>query len=336
MAVIYVLESKYHGSNLQLHGLARAFPGENRIIPLQCGLRSRKKCWYLFYPLCLAIKRRLGCQSTLSLMLMRLVLNDRVVLENDSILIAKTAPCEMPAAFLSAGNSSRIVLVGQPRRLSRRYFWRVISTPSCPAQNADIFIETMPVSFTYEQFRAFREQRTETAKTWCVLLGGDARGYKYTSAMWSQLADALFYYARRQNVRLVITSSPRTGCEAEQIFKKKVEACPELVHDFTCWNDGPRKGTFELMGGSDVVVVTEDSAAMVSEALNTRLPVVVLAPSSDCYNSMTTGLVRYHSERGSLLRLSISDFAEKGISEWIAASWNPLVECWSSVFRRQV
>lgn len=337
MRKIYVLESKYQGSNLQLHGLAQVIPGEYEVVPVQCMLRSRKKFFYPLYHLTLFLKSHLPYTWKFSSVITKLVLKSSCFsIECDSIIIAKTPPYEMPAALLSAGIPSKIIFIGEPRKVSRRYFHQIISTPSCVSEKADCFIDLMPVSFTYEQFRAARLLRVPRQSAWCILLGGDARGYEYKEEDWLMMIDALIRHAQLAGVRLIISSSPRTGKEAEQLFKTRLSAYPELAQEMVWWSAGDRKKTFDLMLDADLIVVTEDSASMVSEALNTRLPIVAICPSLSCRNSLTTDFVCFHNEKGRLLRLSIAEFFKCDIVQWLSSSWTPLDECWSTSVRRQL
>jgi mitochondrial fission protein ELM1 len=336
---IYVLESKYHGSNIQLRGLASVISEENEIISLKCGLRSRKMFWFPFYRLIIAIKRRLGSCSPISSLLTRLVLfNAELFIEKNSIIIAKTAPYEFPAAILAAGNSARIIFIGKARRVPRHFFYKIISTPSSKTENEDCFLEIMPGTFTYQRFKQERSAFFSDFSYWCILLGGKARGYDYSEQDWSILADALIEHAKQAKVQLVISSSPRTGLNAEKILQKKISDNPELVQETIWWrkSSGEKKGTFELMLGASLVLVTEDSASMLSEALNTRLPVIALHPEVLRYNPLTTNLVKYHSEKKSLLRVPISNLKQTNIFQWIHNEWNPVEECWSESLRRQL
>lgn len=339
MSKIYILNSKFHGSNIQLRGLANVISEENEIVDLKCKLRSRKTFLFPFYRLVIKVKQHLSGRSPLSSFLTKLVLSDAdLSIEDGSIIIAKRAPYEFPAAILAAGNSTRIVFIGKARRLPRRFFDKVISTPSTKAENEDCFLEIMPTAFTY---RIFKEQRSACLpKTpyWCVLLGGKARGYDYNERDWATLADALTEHAKKAKVQLVISSSPRTGTDAEKVIQKKVSDNLELVRETIWWNrpSKEKKGTFELMLGASLVLVTEDSASMISESLNTRLPVVAVHPEATSYNSLTDGLVKYHSRKKSLLRVPISNLKQLDIVQWTRTEWNPIKECWSESVRRHL
>ncbi|MCU0858668.1 MAG: mitochondrial fission ELM1 family protein [Pontiellaceae bacterium] len=333
---VYVLQSKYHGSNQQLLALASVLTETHHIIPLSCEVVSRKRVFYPLYRLLIFIRSRLGQDSSVSERLARWALTDYVNVEAGSFILAKTAPFEFPAAILASGSKAGILFIGRPRRLSRQFYKTLISTPSSPVENADCSLDYLPVSFRYVEFVEARRSLNKEHRIWCVLLGGKARGYDYSDGCWENLLNGLMDRARNAGVLLSISTSPRSGDEVERLLRTYREAYPEVISDTVLWREGDRRKPFDLLVNASCVFVTEDSASMISEALNTRLPVIDITPSCNCRHSLTAGLVEYHCARGSMLRVAVDEISATDVKGWIETEWKPVEECWSDAARRQL
>ncbi|HTP85289.1 MAG TPA: mitochondrial fission ELM1 family protein [Alphaproteobacteria bacterium] len=103
-----------------------------------------------------------------------------------------------------------------------------------------------------------------------VLIGGSNGRFSLDRAVMTGIADGLAALARQHNAGLAITPSRRTGRENERLLRERLASLPSFIWDGT--GDNPYFGILAL---ADVVVVTEDSVSMTSEALATGKPVYV-------------------------------------------------------------
>lgn len=112
-----------------------------------------------------------------------------------------------------------------------------------------------------------------TRKVWAVLVGGDAKKYRFTPARAAALAVSLKALAEKEGITFLVTTSRRTSIEAEQTLKTALGDDAALF-----WSprhpvgENPYQGLLALAKG---IVVTVDSISMVSEACSTGKPVYV-------------------------------------------------------------
>ncbi|MBM3489117.1 MAG: hypothetical protein FJX68_01495 [Alphaproteobacteria bacterium] len=103
-----------------------------------------------------------------------------------------------------------------------------------------------------------------------VLLGGSSRHHRLTAAAASRLAEQLAALAR-QGFGLAITPSRRTGEANLAILRERLAGSGAYLWDFR--GDNPY---FALLALADIILVTEDSVTMASEAAFTGKPLFVI------------------------------------------------------------
>ena len=111
-----------------------------------------------------------------------------------------------------------------------------------------------------------------------LLIGGKAGSFRYTAKEWEALLAFAKAVSKAWGTRWLISTSRRTpDAVADRIAElAKDESVVETFIDFR--TAGP--GTLpEIFANAEVIVCTEDSSSMVSEAVSARLPVVGVAPA---------------------------------------------------------
>jgi mitochondrial fission protein ELM1 len=103
-----------------------------------------------------------------------------------------------------------------------------------------------------------------------VLIGGANRVYRFDRATAERLADGLARICEEFGCGLLITASRRTGAANEALLRERLKGVPAEIWDGT--GDNPY---FAFLSLADAIVVTSDSANMVSEACYTGKPVHV-------------------------------------------------------------
>ncbi len=137
----------------------------------------------------------------------------------------------------------------------------VISTIGSPAYFAPEAIE--------EAGQAFADLADERGKSALVVLGGNSRTHKFTPDAATRLADQIRHLSG-QGWRIRITASRRTPVPARAKFRALADQIGALY-----W-DGPPDGPNPYLAWmifSDVAIVTEDSANMLSDAAYHGLPI---------------------------------------------------------------
>ena len=103
-----------------------------------------------------------------------------------------------------------------------------------------------------------------------VLIGGSNGRYRLDEAETVKLANTLASLAQQNHAGVAVTPSRRTGAANEAILRARLSGTPAFLWDGQ--GENPYLGILAL---ADMLVVTEDSVSMTSEALATGKPVYV-------------------------------------------------------------
>ncbi len=112
----------------------------------------------------------------------------------------------------------------------------------------------------FPKFQSFKPPRV------AVLIGGNSKAYKMTPEITQDLANKL----QKLYASLMITTSRRTGVENTEILRKALGD----KHYF--WNGKDKNPYFGMLAAADIIMVTADSASMLSEACTTGKPVYMI------------------------------------------------------------
>ena len=108
-----------------------------------------------------------------------------------------------------------------------------------------------------------------------VVIGGDNGVYRLTPAIMSGIAEQLAALVRA-GAGLTITTSRRTGAEAEAILRAKLAEPGIDPAAIEIWSGGGENPYFGYLGLADHILVTADSVSMITEASASGKPVHVL------------------------------------------------------------
>ena len=112
-----------------------------------------------------------------------------------------------------------------------------------------------------------------------LLIGGNAGPFRYTKGEWQRLIDFAREVSKAWGTRWLISTSRRTPdavADGVAALAKDETVVARFVDYRTA---GP--GTLpQIFGAAEVIVCTEDSSTMVSEAVSARLPVVGIGPAA--------------------------------------------------------
>ena len=112
-----------------------------------------------------------------------------------------------------------------------------------------------------------------------LLIGGNAGPFRYRREEWDQLLTFAAEISKQWGTRWLISTSRRTP----DVVADKIAALAAdekvVAHFIDFRTAGP--GTLpEIFAKAEIIVCTEDSSTMVSEAVSARLPVVGVAPAA--------------------------------------------------------
>jgi mitochondrial fission protein ELM1 len=113
---------------------------------------------------------------------------------------------------------------------------------------------------------------------WTVLIGGASRSHHFAAGDWEDLADGMNALSERHGKRWMVSTSRRTGAEAEAILKSRIAA--GNIVEAVWWGEEPKKVVGAFLGAGERVFVTQDSLTMMSEALAVGKRTELLRPTS--------------------------------------------------------
>jgi mitochondrial fission protein ELM1 len=103
-----------------------------------------------------------------------------------------------------------------------------------------------------------------------VLLGGESAAFSFPPELASAFGEQLAEAARQSGGSLLVTPSRRTSPEAMRALASAIAELPHFI-----WDGSGANPYYAFLAAADVIVATEDSVNMVTEAAGTGKPVYV-------------------------------------------------------------
>lgn len=219
-----------------------------------------------------------------------------------------------PTVWIAAGRRSAAFTRAVREWSGGRTLTVQILDPRIPADNFDLLVTPIhdevdgpnvirtvgsPSYFSphaiEEAAQAFADLADERGKSAIVILGGDSRAHTFTEAAAQRLEGQLRALAA-QGWRLRITASRRTPDEARARFRKMADEIGAKYWSGT--EDGPNP-YIAWLTFSDVAIVTEDSANMLSDAAWHGLPVHIakLEGRAEKFDKLHDSLISHGAAR---------------------------------------
>lgn len=171
------------------------------------------------------------------------------------------------------------VFIGSPRPFPFNWFRVVLSPVPLPPHDA-ILTGVLPNLMTPDSCAAQSRSYwlgAPPSKRWTMLIGGPrTRDHLYQAEDWRNIAAGINALARRYGIKWLITTSRRTGSEAEAILESTLRA--DAVEELVLFGHNPRRVSQAFLGAAEKAFVTRDSLTMVSEAILSGRPVTALLP----------------------------------------------------------
>lgn len=136
-----------------------------------------------------------------------------------------------------------------------------------------------------------------------VLIGGNGAGYEFLADDWRAMAAWLKALAAEHGARLLLTTSRRTGVDAEQLLKAELPG--DVLAQAVWWSDAPQPVVRDFLSRASMVVVTEDSLTMVAESIYARRHVFTLVPKHAVPNSNDDQALAGYAEAGLIERIRL-------------------------------
>ena len=181
-----------------------------------------------------------------------------------------------------ASNGKTFTVQIQDPRVSPAQFDLVALPAHDPTRGSNVIVtDASPNRITPEKLAAAREKFSAFGKLKgprvAVLVGGDSKSHKMTKQITQNLAAQL----KKLGAGLMVTTSRRTGEENAKILRDGL-LDPGFrrgygEEDIFFWDGTGENPYFGMLAWADFIIVTEDSASMLSDAATTGKPVYVIS-----------------------------------------------------------
>jgi mitochondrial fission protein ELM1 len=208
------------------------------------------------------------------------------------------------------------IFIGERKPYPSEWFHTVF-TPSVLEQGVnDVSIDLIPTGVTPEKVaQAAAHYECPEGTCWTMVIGGASRSHPYMETDWKQLAEGMNQLAEHHGIRWLLTTSHRTGDNAEAMLQKTLR--PEVLADAIWWDTKPEKRMMAFLGAADRVFVTQDSVTMVTECVASGKSVYVLQPEKVSFpkSSFMPQYLDRLENKNRLRRILIKRFAEHQIED---------------------
>lgn len=143
---------------------------------------------------------------------------------------------------------------------------------------------------------------------WALLIGGKTAGYGFERQDWLNLAKSMQNLSEKHGGKWMLTTSRRTGTDIEDILKSAVPS--QYILDAVWHSDDKRKVVKPFLNAAEAVFCTEDSMAMLGEAVSAGKPVYSLRPQKINLDWKETEIVSHLEQGKKICRLSLFDLAD--------------------------
>ena len=111
---------------------------------------------------------------------------------------------------------------------------------------------------------------------WTLLIGGNSRTHPFDEKDWLALAEGMTALAQRHGIRWLVSTSRRTGPEAERLLQDNIPSA--ILAEAVWYGSKPEKVVGAYLAVGERLFVTQDSLTMMSEGLAMGKRVELLRP----------------------------------------------------------
>ena len=271
--VVWIVSEGSPGHVSQSEGLVAALSAFQPLEKVEVFGRARVRGW-----LRPAVRKLMGPKGRRSLPegLLRKIVDLRIPADSPApdLIVSSGGKSVFAARALANRHGAPYVFIGERKPYPAEWFHTVVSPAPAESSANSIDVELIPTPVTPD-FIAGKGR--EEKDTWCMVIGGASRSHRFGESDWAGLARGMNALARREGIRWLLTTSRRTGADAETVLKEHLD--PAVLKDAIWWAEKPRRELYAFMARSEALFVTQDSVTMVTEAVSAGKPVVVVLPA---------------------------------------------------------
>ncbi|WP_411827755.1 ELM1/GtrOC1 family putative glycosyltransferase [Luteolibacter sp. AS25] len=200
--------------------------------------------------------------------------------EKPDLIISSCGKSAYLNHLLSVAYGARSIFIGERKPFPADWFDLILTPVSDGSKNELIMpiIETgQSVEGALSAQKAFWPDGAPE-RCWTMLIGGASRTHPFKESDWSELADAMNKLAGKYQFKWLLSTSRRTGKDAEEILKKGIS--PEYIEQAVWWDEEPKRCLSAYLGAGERIFVTQDSLSMMSEGLAVGKRVELVLPEN--------------------------------------------------------
>ncbi|WP_347474014.1 ELM1/GtrOC1 family putative glycosyltransferase [Acinetobacter thermotolerans] len=193
------------------------------------------------------------------------------------IVIGAGGNSSFAVTWIARSYQAKSIFCGSLRKLNPELFDAVlVLEPDLPPPFISLTISPMALDQQKLEDLASEWRGTRTVPLYTMLVGGDGAGVQYEAEDWYVLANAMNQIAKQQNIRWLISTSRRTGAQAEKFLKDNLLA--DVIEDAVWWSEKPRSILHTYLAVSEGIFCGIDSMSMIMESLASRRKLIVYKP----------------------------------------------------------
>lgn len=164
------------------------------------------------------------------------------------------------------------------RGLDNNLFDYVLTINSNDKYDNNLFFDLLPVrvSRDKDKISKFGEKLFLKDKSvWSILIGGSTKEYPFDDSEIILIVQKILEKAKQENKNILFTTSRRTGLGLENKLLKLIGKYDNVLYS-VFYNIKPERIMPLYLYNSDVVFVTEDSGAMITESIYAQKPTITI------------------------------------------------------------
>lgn len=217
------------------------------------------------------------------------------------------------AVSLARRSGAKLIYCGDPAPLPARWCDVVVSPQPLPghpgALGSGMLLTEISPQRIAGQGDALRQRFAQTGGSLlaALLIGGDSRSHRYTAADWQALIDAVNHLGG-QGWRWLLSTSRRTLPAVEARLRAGIRA--DYLLQAVWWHAEPARVLPAFLDAATLVLVTQDSLSMLSEAVAAGKPALALAPRQVLPSKVIESVLAPATDAGYLRRVTLAELAD--------------------------
>lgn len=201
--------------------------------------------------------------------------------------------------FLCIENMAKGVVVNKPGILpARKFNLCIIPRHDKPKRQPNVLITEGALSLIDNVPRASSFVPRSSELSMGLLIGGDTKDFVLAEDDMRNVLDAVVEFSEQANAGLMATTSRRTPKDIDGLVKLRLSAVKNCKQLIIANEKNVPQAVADILGASDIVIVSGESVSMVSEAASSGKKVVVFQPQPRKPNSRHFRFLKNLQDKG--------------------------------------